>query len=64
MITEPLPFHLKTVAKMNNMEINEIIKSALYSDAEKTDLTYERKKDLLLKILTVYLQDRLYGRLP
>lgn len=48
---------------MNNINFNNIIKSALFSKAENVDLTYEQKKDLLLRILTVYLQDRLAGHL-
>ncbi len=49
---------------MNNTNMNDIIKSALFSGADNTVLTKERKKNLLLKILTVYLRDRLFGRLP
>ena len=41
------------------MNFNDFIKSALFSKAESVDLTYEQKKDLLLRILTDYLQERL-----
>ncbi len=44
------------------MDINEIIRTVLLCNEDSVSMTSEQKKELLIRILTAYLQSRMSGK--